>query len=316
MIIPAYNAEDTIEQAIRSVQAQTTPSFEVIAVDDGSTDATPALLERMAADEPRIRVIRQPQRRAERRPQRRHRSGGRCLSDLPRQRRPADAPIPGDDRGQLRDGPRGSGWSTPGRGCSTRPPAAAGCGGRSGPRPGTSPASGAEPDEPADAVVALASGNYVGAVQTARRAAVERAGGLDDDLHQAEDYDLWVRIAIAGFRVVAAPGTLAVIRNRSGSLSKDELELARGVRAVCERMLSTYEVPEQARAAAAAQLRRADRQIELLSGEAPGARRAEADPPRPGQGQAPPALRAPLVPRNPRPRWRTRFRSWSVDQAG
>ena len=167
------------------------------------------------------------------------------------------------------------------------------------PPPGYVTGSATEPDEPADAVVALASGNYIGAVQTARRTAVERAGGLDDDLHQAEDYDLWLRIAIAGFRVVTAPGTLAVIRNRSGSLSKDELELARGVRAVCERILSTYEVPERARAAAAAQLRMADRHIELLSGGAPGARRAEADAPRPGQGQAPPALRASLVPGAP-----------------
>jgi len=78
-----------------------------------------------------------------------------------------------------------------------------------------------------------------------------------------------VRIAIAGFRIVSAPGTLVVVRNRAGSLSKDELELARGVQAVCERILSVYEVPDEARTAARRQLARANREIELASGRAP-----------------------------------------------
>lgn len=269
VIVPAYNAEDTIEPAIRSVQAQTTPSFEVIAVDDGSTDSTPSVLERMAADESRIQVIRQ--RNAGPSAARNaaiDRAGGAYLTFLDSD----DLLMPGyleavaasfatdpriglvHVRAWVLDEVAGGGrvrravW----------------------PPPGYVTGSGPEPGQPADAVVALASGNYVGAVQTALRAAVEGAGGLDDDLHQAEDYDLWVRIAIAGFRVVMAPGTQAVIRNRPGSLSKDELELARGVRAVCERMLTTYDVPERARAAAAAQLRMADRQIEVLSGGAPG----------------------------------------------
>ena len=75
MIIPAYNAEETIEQAVRSVQAQSNPSVEVIAVDDGSTDTTPAVLDRIAAEEPRLQVIRQPNAGPERRAQHRHRSG-------------------------------------------------------------------------------------------------------------------------------------------------------------------------------------------------------------------------------------------------
>ncbi len=268
VIIPAYNAEDTVEQAIRSVQAQSTPSFEVIAVDDGSSDATPELLERMAADQPRIRVIRQ--RNAGPSAARNaaiDRAAGAYLTFLdsddllmPRYLETIAASFATDPRIGL---VHARAWVLD---------EAAG-GGRVRravwPPPGYVTGSGAEPDQPADAVVALGSGNYVGAVQTARRAAVERAGGLDDNLHQAEDYDLWVRIAIAGFRVVAAPGTLAVIRNRSGSLSKDELELARGVRAVCKRILSTYEVPEQARSAAADQMRRADRQIAMLTGGAP-----------------------------------------------
>ena len=124
-------------------------------------------------------------------------------------------------------------------------------------------------DDPGDPVVALAAGNCIGAVQTARREAVERAGGLDDELRQAEDYDLWLRIAIAGFQIVSHREPLAVVRNRAGSLSKDELELARGVAAVCRRLLTEYEVSDEARAAAADQLATTERMIEVLAGRAP-----------------------------------------------
>ena len=46
VIIPAYNAEATILETVRSVQAQTLSDFELIVIDDGSTDGT---RERLAA---------------------------------------------------------------------------------------------------------------------------------------------------------------------------------------------------------------------------------------------------------------------------
>jgi len=45
IIIPAYNAEDTIEETIQSVQQQTLKDFEVIVINDGSTDQTLNVLE-------------------------------------------------------------------------------------------------------------------------------------------------------------------------------------------------------------------------------------------------------------------------------
>jgi glycosyltransferase involved in cell wall biosynthesis len=56
VVIPAYNAADTIGPAIESVLAQTVQPREIIVVDDGSTDATAAVLGRMPSP---ITVVRQ-----------------------------------------------------------------------------------------------------------------------------------------------------------------------------------------------------------------------------------------------------------------
>lgn len=61
VVIPLYNEEETIWELFRRLTAvlerQTLP-HEVICVDDGSADQTPALLRKLALDDPRIRVIR------------------------------------------------------------------------------------------------------------------------------------------------------------------------------------------------------------------------------------------------------------------
>jgi glycosyltransferase involved in cell wall biosynthesis len=58
VLLPAYNAEATIREAITSLERQTFEEFEIIAVDDGSSDETGAILEQIA--DPRLRLIRIP----------------------------------------------------------------------------------------------------------------------------------------------------------------------------------------------------------------------------------------------------------------
>ena len=50
VIIPAFNAAQTIEGAVRSAMAQTLPPLEIIVVDDGSTDSTVDVVTRIGAN--------------------------------------------------------------------------------------------------------------------------------------------------------------------------------------------------------------------------------------------------------------------------
>ena len=60
IVVPAYNAAGTIAETLRSLLSQTYEDFEIIIVDDGSTDALHRVVARFA--DPRIRVVRQVNR--------------------------------------------------------------------------------------------------------------------------------------------------------------------------------------------------------------------------------------------------------------
>lgn len=57
VIVPAYNAEKVVENCIGSILKQNLKNIEVIAVDDGSKDATRRVLEKFAVDDSRVRLI-------------------------------------------------------------------------------------------------------------------------------------------------------------------------------------------------------------------------------------------------------------------
>lgn len=57
VIIPVYNLEEYIVRTLNSVFSQTYSNIEVVAVDDGSTDKSPSLLDDYAEKESRLKVI-------------------------------------------------------------------------------------------------------------------------------------------------------------------------------------------------------------------------------------------------------------------
>lgn len=60
VVMAVYNGAAALRTTMESILAQTEPDFELIAIDDGSRDATPSILAEYAARDPRVRVITQP----------------------------------------------------------------------------------------------------------------------------------------------------------------------------------------------------------------------------------------------------------------
>jgi len=60
VIMPAYNAAQTLRASVRSVRVQTYRSLELIVIDDGSHDETIRIVQELARDDNRLRLIRQP----------------------------------------------------------------------------------------------------------------------------------------------------------------------------------------------------------------------------------------------------------------
>ncbi len=63
IVLPVYNGDDYVEASIKSVLSQTYKNFELIIVDDGSTDRTPEIVDSCAEKDHRIRVIHQENRK-------------------------------------------------------------------------------------------------------------------------------------------------------------------------------------------------------------------------------------------------------------
>ena len=60
VLMPVWNGAKHLEEAVRSILVQTESRFELLIVDDGSTDETPEVLTKLAAADPRIRVLNSP----------------------------------------------------------------------------------------------------------------------------------------------------------------------------------------------------------------------------------------------------------------
>lgn len=57
VVLPVYNAVDYVEESVASILAQTCADFELLAIDDGSTDGSLAVLQRIAKSDSRVILI-------------------------------------------------------------------------------------------------------------------------------------------------------------------------------------------------------------------------------------------------------------------
>lgn len=57
IIVPIYNAEKTIRKCIKSIQNQTFTDWELLLIDDGSTDQSADICDEYALEDKRIKVI-------------------------------------------------------------------------------------------------------------------------------------------------------------------------------------------------------------------------------------------------------------------
>jgi len=207
--IPAYNAADTIDEAIESIISQTYANWELVVVDDGSVDDTFERAMRYAAEEPRITVYRQSNIGCGRaRAVAIERSSGDFIVHfdaddimLPRCLEAYAAFISAN--------PDYSVYS---------------CNGERFDDGSQSELifSGSEADKVREfELEEMVQQNCIsGLAAVFSRAKYVRAGGIRPTAH-TEDYDLWLRMAATGEPVVYIPQVLARYRQRSGQMTSD-----------------------------------------------------------------------------------------------
>ncbi|MDX9781581.1 MAG: glycosyltransferase family 2 protein, partial [Bacteroidales bacterium] len=59
VIIPVYNTVNYLESSVSSIQEQTLRDIEILIIDDGSTDNSPAILKKLSESDARIRLFTQ-----------------------------------------------------------------------------------------------------------------------------------------------------------------------------------------------------------------------------------------------------------------
>ncbi len=219
VLVPAYNAADTIGEALESALTQRPAPLEVIVSDDGSDDGLDRVL---AGFGDRVRMVRGPNR------------------GLPTARSRAAAVARGELLGLL---DADDVW-LPGRVAALTEVAAA--------RPDLSivttdavivrdgvpnPLSyyGTRHFEVADQGQHILRENFVFGAGSIRARALAAVGGYDPGARWAEDWDLWLRLILRGHRAGLVQVPLYEYRRRSGSLTDRKVDLALGVLGVLGR---------------------------------------------------------------------------------
>jgi glycosyltransferase involved in cell wall biosynthesis len=263
VVIPAHNAVRTLPSTVRSVLGQTRPDFEILVVDDGSTDGTGEALRDFS--DSRIIYVRQANLGpAAARNAGIERAAGEyvCLLDsddlwLPDYLHVMRAALDADpaaglaytDAWRLNDVTRRVFRRTTMH--MYQPPE----------RP---------PRERDALLLALLERNFVFTSATIRRSVLDEVGGFKM-FTRSEDYELWLRIAASGAPFVNSGKVLAIYRHRPGSRVGDQAAMLRGRIEIFEHVLATHDLTDVHKAAL-------ERRMVLAREELAPLRSAEAAP--------------------------------------
>jgi glycosyltransferase involved in cell wall biosynthesis len=252
VVIPAYNAAETLAEAVDSVLAQTLQDFEIIVVDDGSSDDTAAVA--ASFEDQRVRLYSQPNAGPS---AARNRGIAHATGEYVSLLDSDDLLLPdylAEMSQALEEHPQAGFAYTHAftLDVSSNRFRTSFTGSYHMPR---------TPMLPRDELAAeLLAGNFLQASSTViRRAVLERVGGYDDSLSHGEDWELWLRIANSGFQAVRVAGPLTVARSRPGSRGTEAAPMAAAPRAVYLRVLERHRPSPSIRALAEAELKAMDR---------------------------------------------------------
>ena len=215
LIIPTFNHARFVGAAIDSALAQTVSAFEVIVVDDGSTDETPTVLARYAG---RVRVLRQQNRGlSAARNAGLAAAHGTFVAFLDAD----DVMAPTKLAAQLEvlERSHAIGWTY----CDVlMETVATGATATASERFGYA-------SRALDGWLfpELVHGNFIPAIAPlVRRTALEVAGGFDERLTALEDWDMWLRLSLIA-EARYTPAMLVTYRIRPGGMSEDRARMDR-----------------------------------------------------------------------------------------
>jgi glycosyltransferase involved in cell wall biosynthesis len=226
VIIATYNRAGVLAEAIASVRAQTFEDWELLVVDDGSSDGTAELIKRLSDEDRRLRYVRQDNRgqSAARNAGLRQARGAfvaflddddlwlpeKLALQVARMRSHAQASV--SYTGVLQVDPAGRVYEV-------------------------------RPSMPGTTYGELFQRGFMRTPAVmARRTHLEEAGFFDEDLRYFEDYDLWLRLARTG-KIEFIPYPLVVVRRFAFNMTTDALPAYQAEIQVLRRYLNDPTLP-------------------------------------------------------------------------